>query len=88
MPNKIVDFTLRMKNLSALCIVLCNFESYLIEEVKQRVEKEVAPFKPSLWFFLNYLEPVPSDSSVPFTHYQEMFAPKPSDAPPKIELIP
>jgi len=87
MPDVIVNFTLKMPHLVALCISFFHLKSGIIEEVNRRVVEEVLPSKSSLWFCLNDSDPYPSNSTVPFIHYQEMVSPMPAWAPPKVDFF-
>jgi len=87
MPDSIVNFVLKMPHLTALCIVFAQLDSELIDEVNRRIEKEVIPSNPSLWFCFDSSRPNPSTSRVPFVHYFEMVSPAPTKAAPKIQLI-
>lgn len=87
MADTIVRFASEMPHLVALCIVFKDLCSDLIEEVNRRIVEEDI-FKPSLWFYLNSkCRPNPSNSTVPFVHYQEMvYDLNYSWSPPKIEF--
>ncbi len=87
MADTIVRLAFEMQHLVALCIVFKDFDSDLIEEVNRRIAEENM-CKPSLWFYLNSKRrPNPSNSTIPFVHYQEMVYASPySWSPPKIEF--
>lgn len=90
LADYIVRFALEMSRLVALCIHFFNLNDGfdLIEEVNQRITEEVLPSKPALWFYLGWEDrPMPSVTSVPLVHYQEMVSPSPPWDPPKIELL-
>lgn len=88
--NCIIHFASSMPRLVALCIHFYQLDWFdLIEEVNWRITEEVLPSKPSFWFYFGPDgRPMPSNSNVPFIHYQEMVTPSllPWD-PPKIEFL-
>ena len=84
----IVQFAAEMPRLVALCIVVqVQLEADLIEEVNRRIVEEVLPYKSPLWFHFSDTEPMPSNSNVPFIHYQEMVSPLLVQAAPNIEFF-
>ncbi len=90
-PSETADFIVRfaaeMPRLVALCIVVVQLEADLIEEVNSRITAEVLPYKSPLWFHFSDTEPTPSNSNVPFVHYQEMVSPLLVQAAPNIEFF-
>ena len=87
MSDAIIRFASKMPRLVALCIVFFRLNSDVIEEVNRRITEEVLPSKPSLWFCLNNSEPNPTNSTVPFIHYQQMVSPLPFWASPEVDLF-
>lgn len=47
----------------------------VMNAIKSRVEEEVVPERPSLWFHLDRILPKASDQSVPPIHYHQMVNP-------------
>lgn len=87
----IVKFACKMPHLVALCIHFFDLNSHhkMLKKVNRRILKEVIPSKPSFWFYFDWSDrPLPSESNVPFIHYQQMVSPELPFSPPKIELIP
>lgn len=89
MANFIVQFSSNMPRLVALCINFYHLDWFdLIEEVNWRITEEVLPSKPSFWFYFGPDgRPTPSNSNIPFIHFQEMVSPSLPRDPPKIELL-
>ena len=92
LSDYIVKFALELPHLVALCISFYHpdreFGFDLTNQVTQRVTEEVLPLKPSFWFHLGWEDrPMPSFTSVPLIHYQEMVSPNPPWNPPNIELL-
>ncbi len=92
LADYIVKFASELPHLVALCISFFHrelgFGFDLTHQVNQRITEEVLPSKPSFWFHLGWKDrPMPSVTSVPLIHYQEMVSPSPPWAPPKIELL-
>ena len=87
----IVNFAFQMPHLVALCIHFFDLDSHneMLKKVKRRIVKKVLPSKPSFWFYFGWKDrPLPSKSSVPLIHYQQMISPELPFSPPKIELLP
>ena len=69
----IVQLALKMERLTCLSLIFNDLNaSKLMEEVTRRMEKEVLPTRPALWFHLDSGFPEASDPSVPAVHFKEM----------------
>jgi len=84
MEDFLVDFTLKMKQLSCLSLSLKQLDGTLIQKVHERIKREVLPTRPSFWFHLDSKIPDAVDPEVPKVHYHEMIHTKYSDPPPKL----
>lgn len=68
----LVQFALKMKRLTCLCITFNKIDPALIQEVKRRLTEDVLPSSPSFWFHLGRELPKATDPGVPPLHYHEM----------------
>jgi len=78
----LVNFALKMKRLVCCCLVFDRIDWNLVKDVYERVENEVVPIRPSLWFHLGRGEPYSSDPDVPSIHFHEMVDPENYTPPP------
>jgi len=71
----LVEFTAKMTHLTCCCLIFNQLGVELINEIKQRVEKEVVTERSSLWFHLGRALPEASDPGVPAIHYHQIVYP-------------
>jgi len=72
LPALLVKFLLKMKRLTAACIIFFDLDDDVIEKVHQRIVVEVLPTRPTLWFHLGCEYPYSTDPDVPFVHFIQM----------------
>ena len=73
--DQVVHFASEMGHLVALCIAGLRVDPVAVDKVRERVEKEVLPLRPSFWFHMDRDLPKGNDLDVPRIHYDEMVNP-------------
>lgn len=73
--NQVVRFALEMDHLVALCLAGLRVDPFTVAKVRERVEKEILPLRPSFWFHIDRDLPKENDLNVPRIHYDEMVNP-------------
>lgn len=68
----LVQFALKMKRLTCLCMTFNKIDPALIQELKRRLTEDVLPSRSSFWFHLGRELPKATDPGVPPLHYHEM----------------
>lgn len=83
LADTIVQFALKMPHLICLSLTFYSLNNCeLIEQVNRRMEEEVLPARPALWFHMDDDIPEASDYFVPAVHYQEIIFNNNFDPPP------
>jgi len=71
----LVGFTAKMTHMTCLCLTFNQLDVDFMEEIKNRVKKEVVTERPSLWFSMGRTLPEASDEGVPAIHYHQIISP-------------
>ena len=71
----LVHFAKEKSNLVALCLVGFQINPATAERIRQRLVKEILPFRCPFWFHLGPDLPLGNDTSVPRIHYDGIINP-------------
>lgn len=81
LDDAFVNFAAKMTHMTCCCITSNQIDSDHMKAIKQRVEEEVLPERPSLWFHMGRTVPEASDTTMPPIHYCQIVDPQSFDMP-------